>query len=48
MAHYAKIDENGIVVNVIVAEQDVIDSGMLVILQAGFKHHTIHLADTII
>jgi hypothetical protein len=27
MSHYAKV-ENGIVVNVIVAEQDVIDSGM--------------------
>ena len=29
MAHYAKIDENNIVVDIIVAEQDIIDSGML-------------------
>ena len=27
MAHFAKIDENNIVINVIVAEQDFIDSG---------------------
>jgi hypothetical protein len=29
MAHFAQIDENNIVVNVIVAEQDVIDSGIV-------------------
>lgn len=29
MAHYAQIDENNIVINVIVAEQHVIDSGVL-------------------
>lgn len=29
MAHYAEIDENNIVINVIVAEQAVIDSGMI-------------------
>ena len=28
MSHYAKIDENNTVVQVIVAEQDVIDSGL--------------------
>jgi hypothetical protein len=29
MSHFAQIDDNNIVINVIVAEQDIIDSGLL-------------------
>ncbi len=38
MSHFAQIDDNNVVTNVIVAEQDFIDSGVLGDPLSGYRH----------